>query len=340
MLLALILLTQLVLPLGAVVWLGWRTPRSWVGFWLHVAACLLLILTAALTGLWTALPWWLPLAYAVALLLVGAAVYGGGRLPEVRWPTATPENSATAGKLHIVLCGLLCGLLASLSAVYLVDVGASRLAGAREAVDLEFPLPVGDYLIVDAGRPSIGHPTQSIAQRMTKLSVWGNRSAGLDIVRVNGWGMRADGLLPSKPSVYFIFGTPVLAPCDGNVDALRSDRPDHDVPQADAAHPTGNYVLLRCTRAVVLLAHLRANSIVVARDEHVTRGMRIAQAGNSGLTDEPHLHIQAMRAGSARQSAQGDSFVSAPLAIRFHGRQVQRNERITIFSDQPPPTGN
>ena len=102
MLLGLVLLLQLVLPLGAVVWLGWRTPRSWTGFWSHVLTSVLLILAAALTGLWTALPWWLPLAYAVALLLVGAAVYGSGNLPEQRWPHALAEKLHLADRKSVV----------------------------------------------------------------------------------------------------------------------------------------------------------------------------------------------------------------------------------------------
>ena len=323
MLLALILLLQLVLPLGAVVWLGWRTPMNWTGFWLHVLASLLLILAAALTGLWTALPWWLPLAYAVLLLLVGAGVYGNGKLPERRWPATTAEQ------LHLAAC---IGL-ALLSVAHLVNAGVDRLRTGNEFVNLDFPLPAGNYLIVDAGRTDTGHAAQSIAQRMARLSTWGNQSAGIAIVRVNDWGLRATGLQPSKPAAYFIFGTPVLAPCDGNVDALRADRPDRPVPQIDPASSTGNYVLLRCTDAVVLLANLRANSIVVARDERVSRGTPIAAVGNSGLTDEPHLHIQAMRSGSARQSAQGDAFVSRPLAIRFNGRVPQRNDRVSVYAD-------
>ena len=203
----------------------------------------------------------------------------------------------------------------------------------HESVELDFPLPVGDYLIVDAGHPSIDHASQSIAQRMTRLSVWGNQSAGVDVVRMNDWGLRATGLQPSKPAAYFIFGTPVLAPCDGNVDALRADRPDRPVQRTDPGLATGNYVLLRCTSAVVLLANLRANSIVVARGEHVTSGTVVAAVGNSGLSDEPHLHIQAMRSGSARQSVRGDAFVSAPLTIRFNGRAPLRSERITVYSD-------
>ncbi len=323
MLLALVLLLQLVLPVGAVVWLGWRTPLSWAGFWVHVLTSVLLILATALAGLWTALPWWLPLAYAVALLLVGAAVYGSGNLPERRWPAAIAEE------LHLALCIA----LALFSLVHLAYAGVSRLRVAHESVDLDFPLPVGDYLVADAGQPDRVHAAQSIAQRMTRLSVWGDQSAGVDIVRVNDWGLRAAGLLPSEPAAYFIFGTPVLAPCDGNVDALRADRPDRPVPHTDRGSATGNYVLLRCTSAVVLLANLRANSIMVARDERVTSGTPIAAVGNSGLSDEPHLHIQAMRSGSARQSAQGDAFVSTPLAIRFNGRAPQRNERISVFAD-------
>ena len=132
----------------------------------------------------------------------------------------------------------------------------------------------------------------------------------------------------------------MLAPCDGNVDAAVGNRPDQPVPRVDPERPTGNYVLIRCTLAVVLLANLRANSILVARGERVTAGMPIAAVGNSGLSDEPHLHIQAMRAGSARQSAKGDRFVSPPLSISFRGRHPARNDRVAIVSTASADAGS
>jgi murein DD-endopeptidase MepM/ murein hydrolase activator NlpD len=44
----------------------------------------------------------------------------------------------------------------------------------------------------------------------------------------------------------------------------------------------------------VLLGHMQAGSICVKEGDHVETGRVIGQVGNSGWTDQPHTHIQAM----------------------------------------------
>jgi hypothetical protein len=46
--------------------------------------------------------------------------------------------------------------------------------------------------------------------------------------------------------------------------------------------------------------------------------------GNSGNSDEPHLHIHAQRPGVLWDPFKGD-----PLPMRFEGRFLVRNDRIT-----------
>jgi hypothetical protein len=54
---------------------------------------------------------------------------------------------------------------------------------------------------------------------------------------------------------------------------------------------------------------------------------RIAEVGNSGASDEPHLHIHAQRAGSSGAAFSGD-----PLPIRLNGRYLIRGDRLAKAS--------
>lgn len=102
----------------------------------------------------------------------------------------------------------------------------------------------------------------------------------------------------------------VLAPCDGSVTATENQRPDREqirpfqdlfsvlfrrrrFQPADLSEFTGNCVLLQHQAPVyILLAHLRRGSVQVRARAPVTRGQEIGRVGNSGVTLEPHLHVQ------------------------------------------------
>lgn len=110
--------------------------------------------------------------------------------------------------------------------------------------------------------------------------------------------LRAGGIIPEDPADYLIFGTPVLAPCAGQVVLAEGGRPDMAVHQVDEGHPADNHVLLRCGERDILLAHFRQGSLQVAAEDDVARGQEIAEVGNSGESGEPHLHIHAQMPGS------------------------------------------
>jgi len=66
------------------------------------------------------------------------------------------------------------------------------------------------------------------------------------LVRINRVGLRVPGLLPADRTAYFIYGDPVLAPCQGRVVFAEDGAADMPPPQADRAHMAGNHVILEC----------------------------------------------------------------------------------------------
>jgi murein DD-endopeptidase MepM/ murein hydrolase activator NlpD len=115
----------------------------------------------------------------------------------------------------------------------------------------------------------------------------------LDVVLVRE-GKERDGDASELES-WHCFGTPVLAPVTGQVAKVHRGEKDMaiGVLGADGGHPAGNHVVLTHGDVYVLLAHLKADSLLIDKGDLVQAGDAVAQCGNSGNTSQPHLHIQA-----------------------------------------------
>jgi murein DD-endopeptidase MepM/ murein hydrolase activator NlpD len=84
-------------------------------------------------------------------------------------------------------------------------------------------------------------------------------------------------------------------------------------------------VILECDGVWVLLAHLRRGSVRVVAGQELQTGERLGEAGNSGNTGEPHLHIHAQTPGTADAPLAG-----TPLPIRIGGRYRYRNAGLAV----------
>jgi peptidase M23-like protein len=304
------LVAQLLIPLALLGWLASGHPAnraSWV-----LRAILTLVYLTAITGagLWLILPWYTPALYAAAFLLV--AIVSGRRLGAVpRWPrraSSVAEALATAA-------------LAAGCVVLIVQVGAGRRPPPA-SVDLSFPLRDGTYLVVNGGARALinGHFATLTGERFGR---WRGQSFGVDLVKLDGFGRRARGILPRDPAAYAIFGDSVHAPCAGTVIGAVDGAPEMRPPAVDRRNMAGNYVILGCGNVWVLLGHLRRGSVAVRVGDTVHVGQPLGRVGNSGNTNEPHLHIHAQRPGTLDAPFSGD-----PLPIRFGVTYPARSTRV------------
>jgi murein DD-endopeptidase MepM/ murein hydrolase activator NlpD len=63
--------------------------------------------------------------------------------------------------------------------------------------------------------------------------------------------------------------------------------------------------------------------VAVSPGDRLEAGAVVGRVGNSGNTNEPHLHIHAQR------PAANDAFLSGdPLPLRLDGRFLVRNDRV------------
>jgi murein DD-endopeptidase MepM/ murein hydrolase activator NlpD len=125
----------------------------------------------------------------------------------------------------------------------------------------------------------------------------------IDFVGLDGAGhaLRGKQAAPqaSQNAEWFGYGTDVLAVADGVVRDSRDGQPDNRPfaapPESKDLTPRGlygNFVIVEIATGVFAhYAHLRPGSVRVHAGQHVHRGEVIAQVGDSGNSEVPHLHF-------------------------------------------------
>lgn len=111
---------------------------------------------------------------------------------------------------------------------------------------------------------------------------------------------------PSGNEAYFDYGEPVVAVADGtvidvldDVDANAPGIQPAQVPELaaklDLANADGNHVILDLGGGVyAMYAHFQKGSILVKEGDTVKKGDKLAELGNTGNANAPHLHFQLM----------------------------------------------
>ena len=309
----LVYVLQTALPLILILWLAVLPPKSRAGFWMLVLASALMTLAAARMGIWVFPPWWMP--YLLAFVLVAAVVW---RL--ISTPQRPLLPSGAFGWLALVI-------LAGIAGTAGLQSGAAMMASRTPEgplIDLAWPLGPGFYLVVNGGASASINAHAALLDPAQSLHAgFGGSGYGVDLIAVNGWGLRASGIMPADPARYLIFGTPVLAPCKGRVVLAEGGRPDMPVPQVDEGLPAGNHVLMRCGAHDILLAHFRQGSLRVEAGDDLAIGQQIAEVGNSGESSEPHLHIHAQMPGTPDAPFGGE-----PVPMRLEARFLVRGDLV------------
>lgn len=304
------LVSQFVVPISLLAWLAFGrhgTRARWISLAALVATYVLAI---GIAGLWLVLPWWLSFAYGA--LLMWSIVRSSRRSHREAF-----RPRVFLGRAVTVSIGAL--------AVLLVGIVGVALVGRRppgQPIDLALPLRGGTYLVVNGGSQVLINAHVSTLEGK-RFAPYRGQSYGVDLVRINGAGLRVWGVLPAVPAAYFIWGDPVLAPCRGRVVVAVDGAEDMPPPQADRTHMVGNHVILECGAVWVVLGHLRRGSVAAHAGQVVEPGQFLGRVGNSGNTGEPHLHVHAQRPGLATAPLSGE-----PVPVRLGGRYLVRNDRV------------
>lgn len=297
-LLVVAILTPLV-PSAALYLFARSRPTSRLEWFLNFIITGAVIELFHVIGAWVFLSYYLRYAFLAAFLVVALVQFGRLRrgLQKSRDGARRRIVTRTAGALITVWIAVLAYM--------------GHMAPA-DTVDLSFPLAGGKYCVIQGGCNFVTNPFHNFV----------DSEHSLDFVKINRIGNRARGIVPRDASEYEIFGEMVYSPCNGVVTAAVDTVPDNVPPRANAIQPLGNHVMIVDNGTQIILGHLMKGSVGVSHGDSVTRGDPVGRVGNSGYSNEPHLHVQVLR-------IRGPGDPAKPVAITFEGRYVAINDIVT-----------
>lgn len=110
-------------------------------------------------------------------------------------------------------------------------------------------------------------------------------------------------------------GTPVLAARGGTVMDIAEDFYDSGAEMKNLQR--GNYIrILHDDGSMAVYAHLKLESVIVARGQRVEKQQKIAESGNTGFSTGPHLHF-------VIQMNTGLKLESVPFLLRHKNGEVK-----------------
>jgi hypothetical protein len=300
---------QLGLPLLLVIWLWVLPMRSRFGLATQFLAVMGVMAAIWLAGIWTTVPRW-----TLAVLAVSAIV------ATARGWRAAPAKLSFGGWLQLI-AGL---ALLVFAGGALGEIWRGHQPPPIPSIKLASPLNGDDLVVANGGSSLLLNAHQdTLDLSILRHRLWHGQSYGVDIVAMTQFGTTSDGVRPADPKRYAIFGRQIYAPCTGSVVTLSNDRPDLAVPAVDSKIMEGNHIRLRCNGVEVVMAHLKQGSVKVVIGQWAKVGQVIGAVGNSGMSDEPHLHIHAQTPGTAAAP-----FSGRPVAMLLGHRFLARNDRI------------
>ena len=195
-------------------------------------------------------------------------------------------------------------LVIVLSGFLVWQLGRLALVAPSSAVTLDSPVR-GDWFVASGGRSALtNHHYVTFPQE----------SHAVDFVRLGANEQTHTGRALTS---YAAFGQTVYAPAAGEIIDVRNSSPDAPIGQKGML---ANQLVLDIGNGhYVVMAHLKHESVRVKVGDRVSRGQPLAQVGNSGESDEPHLH---MHVQNRRYDYTGDSSNLFTYPMTFHNIRV------------------
>lgn len=187
--------------------------------------------------------------------------------------------------------------------------------------EIQFPLRNGNFLITDGGNSRISrlmnyHFNSTIHKRNHTNN---SMLFATDIVRIDESNK---SFLPLANSEYAIFGDFVYSPINGKVLKVENTIPDNQPFSGNYPYNTGNTIVIRQNDLYLLIGHLQQGTIKVHPGQEVTVNQLIAQIGNSGMSERPHIHMQLMSSKSENY------WRGLGICMQFRGKTLYKNRVI------------
>jgi hypothetical protein len=194
----------------------------------------------------------------------------------------------------------------------------------KEVTEIYFPFRNGKYMITDGGNSKISrlmnYHFYSKVHRKNKTN--NSMLFATDIVKTDDTSKK---FFPAMNEDYPIFGHELYSPIGGQVVKIVNDIPENRPFSGGYPYNTGNTIVIRSENRYLLLGHLKMGSIRVSVNDTVSAGSIIAEAGNSGYSERPHLHMQLI------DSATDTYWKGMGVSIQFRGKNLYKNRIIKIL---------
>lgn len=194
---------------------------------------------------------------------------------------------------------------------------------SKSAIEILFPFKNGKFLITDGGNSKISrmmnyHYYSPVHQKHnTNCSML----FATDIVKIEVSKFK---FMCASNEEYPIYGEKVYSPVNGIVLKIVNDIDDNKPYSGNYPYNTGNTIVIRQDNYYFLLGHLRKGSIWVNSGSVVKAGDLIAEAGNSGMSERPHIHIQLI------QSDTENFRKGIGVSIQFKRKNLYKNRIIQV----------
>jgi Peptidase family M23 len=224
------------------------------------------------------------------------------------------QNGYMVGLLAIIQIYLLVELLEIIIVIFKND---------KSSVEIEFPFKNGKYLITDGGNSRISRIMNYHFYSPVHKKNRTNDSMlfATDIVKINEF---KSNYLPLQNKDYPIFGEKVFCPINGLVIKVENNIADNIPFSGNYPYNTGNTVVIKNADKYLLLGHLKKDSIQVNVGDSVKANDLIAEAGNSGYTERPHLHMQLI------ESISDNFWKGHGISIKYRHKNLFKNRVIKL----------
>jgi hypothetical protein len=193
----------------------------------------------------------------------------------------------------------------------------------KGAVEIEFPFKQGSYLITDGGNSRMSrlmnYHFYSPVHKMKKTNL--SMLFATDIIKVSN---SAINYFPPLNEDYPIFGEKVFSPVSGLIVKVDNSFEDNVPYSGNYPYSTGNMIVIKHGNNYMILGHLKKDSIRVAAGNNLMEGDFIAEAGNSGYSERPHIHIQLIN------SLTDNYWTGKGISIQFKRKNLYKNRFIEV----------
>lgn len=216
--------------------------------------------------------------------------------------------------LGLVQCWLLLELFKVLLVIYKKE---------KSSLEIIFPFREGRYMITDGGNSRtsrlMNYHFHSVVHKRKKTN--NSMKFAADIVKIPD---NNSLYFPSANEDYPIFAEKIYSPMEGIIIKADDAFGDNIPYSGNYPYTTGNTVVIKKENLFLLLGHLKKDSIRVKEGDKVDAGELIGEAGNSGWTERPHLHMQLME-------SQGEAYwFGSGVSIQFNNKNLYKNRIIHV----------